>query len=376
GAELPDKIQNTPQKMSIVELVTKTGELERMGRPKAAARLYAESVNHADVIWFDILFATRMIERLGYPEIAIEVYESSTTHPNTLYFASNALDAIQRLEHVPSRRVKSTLDHLCHDVRTYMMGFPDGDRSELGWIDLNDLAVFALVSAEWHKVAQPMIKAANLWRHTDVVPRVLSATTSDYDKAMLLLFGHNPKAEKFDVLVSVLLDRRLYYVVEDIKSRLNEDASLLNTRSVSPFNDSSKSLEEEKTILMWILADPDDHFTNLKAANSLEQLCLLDGASKMFQKIASNPSARTSMIYAGAVSLRVLAQNEAAIKAYQKKANRAGSEPFNVRVAKMAIKAYQKILNHPGASSLDIGVSEMAFAKLEALIAQQSATAK
>lgn len=161
GAELPPEVQGHAPKMSIVELVAKAGQLERMGRPKAAARLYAGTVYHPDVLWFNILFATKMITDLGYPEIAIEAYKQSMEQPKTKIFAPNALDAIQRLEHVPSRWVKSTLEHLCPDVRTYMTGFPGGDNLCLGWLSLQDLANLSIVSTEWHQYAQPMVEAAN-----------------------------------------------------------------------------------------------------------------------------------------------------------------------------------------------------------------------
>lgn len=82
---------------SIVEIVSRAGELTRAGNPKAAAKLYADYTMQPDALWFNILFATKMIEGLSCFEQAIAALEWSKTQTNTQYFAHKAESEIDRL---------------------------------------------------------------------------------------------------------------------------------------------------------------------------------------------------------------------------------------------------------------------------------------
>lgn len=153
--------------------------------------------------------------------------------PNTQYDEHlTATAEIERLFLVPTAHL-STLDVLPKEVCQLITGSIYGeDNFALEWLDLKDLASLALVSWDLHNVAQPLIDAANQWRHTDVVPRIIADTSSDYDRMMLPLFTHNFQTNKFDVLVYVFVGSHITYDLNEIEHRLNSEISLQNKRSI------------------------------------------------------------------------------------------------------------------------------------------------
>jgi tetratricopeptide (TPR) repeat protein len=246
--------------------------------------MYDRNAMNPQVIWFDILFAAGMIERLGYPKIAIEVYQHSMQQPKTKIFASNALDAIQRLKQASSGQSKSTLDGLSKDKWGDIVGFVRGKRPCIGWLCLKEVSSLAQVSREWHQYAQPMIEVANQWRHTDVVPRLLSSTGSHYDRVMLQFLGHKTDVRRFDLLFDVLMDSRIPYVLGNWQQGL-----AMTIRYGS--RDSGLS-DTEKYILVCTLSDVIP-YDKQRGASSLAHLgAKYNGrAAKLYEKSAQHPKA-------------------------------------------------------------------------------------
>lgn len=80
--------------------------------------------------------------------------------------ATCAQNKIARLNEIVTRSVEV---ELLKDVKQIITGSVQNPNGELGFLDLIDIANLAAVSWTWLDVAQPMIDAANQWRHSDVL---------------------------------------------------------------------------------------------------------------------------------------------------------------------------------------------------------------
>lgn len=210
------------------------------------------------------------------------------------------------LERLQPSRQESTLYRVPFDNLRLVTGsvYVNKDEDEvmfiLGGLDLKGLATLARVSRTLNGLVRPVIDAAKLWWRTNVVPRGLPNTITDYDRGMLGLFKVN-SVDGFDLALAVAMDGRII---------------------MNPLVHLGAGYTESQNTILSILLNPALTVTDIRdAAVGLKRLGpdYVDRAAKMYEEAAKDPRADLNDIQCSAAGLRSLgsAYNDRAAKLYE-----------------------------------------------------------
>jgi hypothetical protein len=238
---------------------------------------------------------------------------SASTDPTT---AAAAAVTTQSSIVTTSQRPQSTLDRFPVGVANQISGCAVKSSSgiTLDFLDLKNVYRLARVSRNGGEVAQPMLTALNIWRHSNVIPRLLQGTLDTPDLPMLRLFRINTDASFDNVLKAA-------FAVNPwtMKMPAHEHTALV------AFVDNDPTFTApQKNILKSLLpnATPDDI---LRAALGLKDLGLTDTAAALYERIASRDNATTDDIKTAAGGLIYLSLIDRAAVLYELVANRDGA---------------------------------------------------
>ncbi len=215
----------------------------------------------------------------------------------------------------------------------------------LGLLDLKDVCRLALTSTNWHKIAQPVLTALNIWRHSNVVPRLLERFSNTSENKALLTFLGIKTDESFDYILNAAFALNSWTK----KMTANEHKALVPLINVNRiFNDT------EKDIIKGLLpnATPNDI---LRAANGLRYLGFTDRAEALYEKSAQHLTATPDDIRLVADGLTVLRLTDRVAPLYEKSAHRLKFLRFTDRAAALYELAAQHITATPGNIRLAAG---------------------
>jgi hypothetical protein len=185
-----------------------------------------------------------------------------------------------------------------------------------------------------------VLTALNIWRHSNVVPRLLERFSNSSENYSLLKFLGIKIDESFDYILNAAFALNSWTK----KMTANEHKALVPLINVNRiFNDT------EKDIIKGLLpnATPNDI---LRAANGLRYLGFTDRAEALYELSAQHLTATPDDIRLVADGLTVLRLTDRVAPLYEKSAHRLKFLRFTDRAAAL----YEKSAHHPTAIHNDI----------------------